>query len=239
MTVDEFSREFDIQYDSIASLGAPGLDEYEKSVFLTRAQLQIVKEVNGRYNKYKKGFEGNDKRRADLQELVVDYSAKPEQANNGLVENSYTVKLPSKCFLVKYEAGKKYTNKEHIVKIIPMLYDEFHDSLRNPYRRVSKDKGYRLDKQSELGIKVVELVLYEPIDTYQIRYIKYPSPIILTDLGGVSSETLSIDGIVSQTECELHEELHPEILDRAVLLATARYKPEHLSIDASLSQLNN
>jgi hypothetical protein len=37
MTTTEFSNEFDILYNSITSNMAPGLDEYEKSVFLTRA----------------------------------------------------------------------------------------------------------------------------------------------------------------------------------------------------------
>jgi len=237
MTVTEFSNEFDIQYDSIASKGAPALDEYEKSVFLTRAQLQIVKELNGPLNKYKQSFEASDKRRADLRELVKDASLTPVKNDSGLTANSYTVKLPDDVFLIKYEAGK-YTDK-NIVEIIPMLYDEFHDSLKNPYRKVSKNKGYRLDRESINGGKVVELELFDPIDTYQIRYLKYPTPIILADLGGISSENLSVDGESALTECKLDEELHKEILDRAVLLATAAYRPEHVSVEAGVSQINN
>ena len=37
MTIQEFSSEFDVQYNNIASKAAPGLDEYEKSIFLTKA----------------------------------------------------------------------------------------------------------------------------------------------------------------------------------------------------------
>lgn len=33
MTTQEFSSEFDILYNNIMSNAAPGLDEYEKSVF--------------------------------------------------------------------------------------------------------------------------------------------------------------------------------------------------------------
>lgn len=43
MTVEEFSDQFDILYNNITSNQAPGLDEYEKSIFLTRAQEDIVK----------------------------------------------------------------------------------------------------------------------------------------------------------------------------------------------------
>lgn len=37
MTVQEFSHEFDVLYNNITNEVAPGVNEYEKSVFLTRA----------------------------------------------------------------------------------------------------------------------------------------------------------------------------------------------------------
>jgi len=37
MTTNEMSSEFDILYNQINSNQAPGVDEYEKSVFLTKA----------------------------------------------------------------------------------------------------------------------------------------------------------------------------------------------------------
>ena len=43
MNVSEFSLEFDVLYNNITSNLSPGLSEYEKSIFLTRAQEQIVK----------------------------------------------------------------------------------------------------------------------------------------------------------------------------------------------------
>ena len=45
MTNKEFSYEFDILYNNIMSNQAPGLDDYEKSVFLTKAQENIVLEL--------------------------------------------------------------------------------------------------------------------------------------------------------------------------------------------------
>ena len=42
MTNEEFNNEFDVLYNNITSNQAPGLDEYEKSVFLTKAQDDIV-----------------------------------------------------------------------------------------------------------------------------------------------------------------------------------------------------
>jgi len=37
MTTTEFSNEFDILYNNVMSNKAPGLEGYEKSVFLTKA----------------------------------------------------------------------------------------------------------------------------------------------------------------------------------------------------------
>ena len=43
MTNYEFSNEFDILYNNISSNQAPGLDEYEKSVFLlVKQEMNIV-----------------------------------------------------------------------------------------------------------------------------------------------------------------------------------------------------
>lgn len=242
MTTKEFSLEFDILYDSISSASAPGLDEYEKSVFLTKAQLEIVKEYNGPLNKYKASFEGSDKRRADLRELVVNYSTTPLSYPKGLEPTSQYAVLPADVFLIKWEAGK-YTKEgcpTQTVRIIPCKHDEYHERKRNPFRRPNKRDGYRIDVQSEDGKKIVELVAEVPLTNYQIRYVKYPTPIILTDLGGISQfEALTIDGLQVRTECMLDEELHREILDRAVELAMRAYKQEALSASVQLNQRNN
>lgn len=52
MTLQEFDNEFDVLYNNITSNQAPGLDAYEKSVFLTKAQDEILKAYfNPRTNK--------------------------------------------------------------------------------------------------------------------------------------------------------------------------------------------
>ena len=71
MTLKEFSDQFDILYNSISSNQAPGLDEYEKSIFLTKAQEEIVKAYFYPItNKLQAGFDGNEKRQIDFSMLV-------------------------------------------------------------------------------------------------------------------------------------------------------------------------
>ena len=71
MTTQEFSNEFDVLYNNIMSNQAPGLDEYEKSVFLTKAQSEILKNYfNPKGNKYQEGFDDSEKRQIDFSTLI-------------------------------------------------------------------------------------------------------------------------------------------------------------------------
>ena len=71
MTNQEFSDEFDILYNNITSNKIPGLDEYEKSVFLTKAQSEILKEYfNARIDSSNNGFDGSQKRQYDFSKLI-------------------------------------------------------------------------------------------------------------------------------------------------------------------------
>ena len=71
MTNSELSNEFDVLYNSITSNQAPGLDEYEKSVFLTKAQDEITKSYfNPKTNKTQEGFDGNEKRQIDFSMIL-------------------------------------------------------------------------------------------------------------------------------------------------------------------------
>lgn len=71
MTNPEFSNEFDVLYNSITSNQAPGLDEYEKSVFLTKAQDEIVKSYfNPKSNKVQEGFDGSERRQIDFSMIM-------------------------------------------------------------------------------------------------------------------------------------------------------------------------
>lgn len=80
MTCEEFDNQFDVLYNNITSNQAPGLNTYEKSVFLTKAQDEILKNYfNPKGNKYQEGFDGNQKRQIDFSMItkvqrVVNYT---------------------------------------------------------------------------------------------------------------------------------------------------------------------
>lgn len=245
MTTNEFNLEFDILYDNISSNAAPGLDKYEKSVYLTKAQLEIIKEYNGLANKYQKGFDGSDKRRTDLKELIQDYKSTSFTVNSNRITNklnSRFFEIPTDVFLIKYENGT-YKNKNCNIEIdiIPVTLDEFNQKIKNPFKKPNGSVAWRLDYNSSSN-NVVEIISSQEIDEYHLRYIKYPNPIILTDLSTdpeLSGMNLSIDGNVAEATCELNKEIHREILDRAVELAVRDYKENNLQNKVQLNNRNN
>lgn len=244
MTTTEFSNEFNILYNGIASNTAPPLDLYEKSVYLTKAQLEIVKNYfNPKGNKYQDGFENSEKRRKDLNELVRPYRTTLSITNNdGVSEDSQFFRIPLSAMLIIQEKAKVISDNSCInntyQSVIPKTHDEVNIQLNNPFR-YDGEVVWRLDLYSgDLG-RNIELVSPHTITEYKCRYVAYPEPIVLTDLlTAFPSETLTVDGVSQAQTCKLSESIHREILDRAVELALADYKPELLQVKAQMNTRN-
>lgn len=235
MTTTEFSNEFDILYDNVASKSAPGLDLYEKSVFLTKAQLEIVKNHYLNQNKYQASFEGNEKRRVDLKELIKNYETSTLlNSDVGISNLSKFYKLPADLFLTIQEQVVFNSNNDcinnKVVKVIPKTYDEYNIQIRNPFKKPDDNIVWRLDYSKQNSIDNVELLSVHDIKKYQLRYIKFPSPIILTSLvlGDFIGMELSINNQTDEQTSELDESIHDEILNRAVELAVRDYKESNL-----------
>ena len=247
MTNQEFRQQFDISYNAIASMSSPGIDDFELSVYLTKAQLEIIKKYyDPLSNRKQKGFEATEKRRRDLSQLVKDYKTTNTISNSSNIDSEAKFYIvPDDLFLITNEKAKIisedcYNNK--ILKIKPMSYDEYNIQVENPFEKPNEKDAWRLDLSNVNDVKVVEIISpYNILGSleYQIRYIKYPKPIVITNLNtAFPLDNLTIDGVFVETPCELNTEICREILDRAVLLATADYRPQGLQVKAQMSQIN-
>lgn len=241
MTLEEFNDQFDIRYDSIAGKSAPNIDMYEKSVYLTTAQLEIVKNrYNPSSNLKQKGFEGSEKRRVDLKELIRDFKSTSFFTNSASInDSSMFTNLPSDTFLIVNEQAKiNYNNCVKTVEVIPVTHDEYNIQIKNPFKQPNERKVWRLDYSQLNNSKTIELVRKFNVQLleYSNRYIKYPNPIILINLNQEFPEdNLTIDGQFNKSECELDESIHVEILNRAVELALGDYNPQDLNIKTQLN----
>jgi hypothetical protein len=253
MTSTEFSNEFDILFNSIATNAAPDIDLYEKSVYLTDAQEILIKQYfNPKGNKYQEGFENSSKRRNDLSQLVKPYkSVFSETINNnfknfGITKDSKFFKIPKNTFLIVQERadilleGNTDLDLSNLidVTVVPTTHDEINIELGNPFKNPNKKRVARLEFSSEgLDYNIVELINPFRILNYRFRYVKYPDPIILTNLdSSFPGENLSINNRNQETLCKLNYGIQREILKLAVKLATADYKPELYKIKSQINQ---
>lgn len=222
MTTQEFSNEFDILYNNIMSNQAPGLDEYEKSVFLTTAQEDLLLELYNGKNSLGDSFEKTEEIRRYLSDLVKTYTTTDKvEKDTGLSKHSVFFKLPKDLWFITYESvnledAKLKCLDNSDVLVVPVTQDDYHRIKGNPFRKAKDNRVLRLDLDSNL----VELVSEYNISKYFIRYLSKPTPIILIDL----PDGLTINNISNETNCKLNPLLHRFIVKRAVELASVAYK---------------
>lgn len=209
MTLNEFSDAFDIKLASyyiptnIGESNKLSFDEYEKSVFLSQAQEEIVLELYSGRNDKGISFESSEEARRLLHSLVISYT--PEDS---ITQDSGITK-PTDLWFIVYE---KCTVGDKEVPVIPVKHDNLHELLNNPFRGPSKRRVLRVDS-SEGEIKLI-VATGDNIAEYEMVYLKKPYPIILSNFEG-----LKVNGETTPEECEVDSSLHSSIVDRAVALA--------------------
>ena len=223
MTLEEFSNEFDVLLNSysdseiFSEKNLIKLDEYEKSIFLTKAQEEIVL---GLYNgTIKAPFENTEEVRRYLANLICTESISDSTTESGLTKYSYIYDLSlldNPVWFITFEQvlledDALECGNNRYASVVPTTQDDLFNILKNPFKGPSKDRVLRLDILSDS----VEIISKYSIAEYTLRYIRKVNPIILIDL----PDGLSINNSHVSSECELHEALHKSILDRAVQLA--------------------
>lgn len=211
-TSEEWSVNFDILYNNISSNQAPGLTEYEKSVFLTQAQeaviLDLYKGTSG------DAFETTEEVTRYLSSLVKinypdDDDIKLLQVTKaGIAISAYT--LPEDVWFITYQSGSITIGENtRDVIVVPSRQDSLYKDLNNPFKGPNKNKVLAISEEGRI-------ILYSkyPINTFYIKYLKRPNPIVLDD-----SELEISD--VSDFDVEIPESLHNQVLYKAVQLAKA------------------
>jgi len=195
------------------------LDEYEKSVYLTKAQEDIAVEL----------YNGKSGLAYEITEEVRRYLSNLNETENitvftpivGLSDTSVSCEfdkhipgVPGKMrvlFITQEQA--KITSDDLClndtwIDVIPVRRDEYNKIKKNPFKN---KKVFRIDRD----INIVELISKYTINTYKVSYLKKPNPIVLENF----TSMLSIDETIAMSPCEMPEILHRKILERAVLYA--------------------
>ena len=173
MTGPEFSDQFDVLFNNITSNQAPGLNEYEKAVFLTKAQDELVKNYFlPQSNPKQAGFDDNQKRQMDFSLLMNTHGATPIEGASTAGAGDYDpmdrgadvydprgrlFKMPSDLFIpineslrfvVKTESGYHGSNTYYTTKfqrqVIPLSMEEYTRQMSKPYKEPLKYQAWRL-----------------------------------------------------------------------------------------------
>lgn len=149
MKNEEFNTEFDVLFNNITSNQAPGLNVYEKSVFLTKAQQQLVTEYfNNRVDSFGGGFDGSQKRQYDFSEIsrvekLFDVNTFKERINSEekLDRRSKVFLFPQNYFLTVNEI---LSDESQQYSVIPINYMEYQRLMMKPYNLPVKRAAWRM-----------------------------------------------------------------------------------------------
>ena len=216
MNIQEFSNSFDtllqpyIAKESFSEQNNLAFDEYEKSIFLTKAQEQIVLEL------YQE-LEQSEEVRKYLSNLIkTDNYVPVGEQDETLINNnfkSYKVEISNDILFMIYEqctlSDENNCINNKIVSVVPTIHDDLDKVLKNPFKSPNSRKVIRLDFDNK-----IELISKYNISNYKVRYLKKPNPIILVTL-----EDLNIDKKQEVSNGETNPILHERIVQRAVQLA--------------------
>ena len=218
MNIQEFSNSFDtllqpyIAKESSSEQNNLAFDEYEKSIFLTKAQEQIVLEL------YQE-LEQSEEVRKYLSNLIkTDNYVPVGEQDETLINNnfkSYKVEINNDMLFMIYEqctlSDENNCINNKIVSVVPTIHDDLDKVLKNPFKSPNSRKVIRLDFDNK-----IELISKYNISNYKVRYLKKPNPIILVSL----EDNLSINnGDTEVSNGETNPILHERIVQRAVQLA--------------------
>ena len=226
MTCEEFSLEFDLLYNNIMSNKAPGLSEYEKSLFLTQAQESIVLDIYS--GKYGDSFERTEETTSYLNQLLKQrtYDSREFSEGNKLDTRSVFITLPEDIWFKTGETAyiiddfyKCNVDGLREVMVFPVTQDTLVRTKRSPFRGPNERRILRLDS----GKNQVELISNYEIHSYTVRYLSRPEPIILKEL----PQGLTIGGKSSPQTCLLNTAIHKAILSKAVLIAKSSWESEN------------
>lgn len=155
MTTTEFSTEFDVLYNNITSNQAPGLNLYEKSVFLTKAQSQLMSEYfSKRLDNFEGGFDGSPKRQIDFSSIMEwNTLERITQDAPKFDPRSILYAMPDDVLFIVNEQlslldynniSYNQADTDTFYSVVPVSYENYARLMSKPYKYPPKNQAWRL-----------------------------------------------------------------------------------------------
>lgn len=149
MNPQEFSTEFDVLFNNVTSNQAPGLNEYEKSVFLTKAQAQLVNEYfNQRTDGFGGGFDGSQKRQYDFSSITRIENLFEVNSFGERITSTEKLDRRSKVFLFPQDyflaVNEILSDDKWQYSVTPISHSEYQRLMLKPYNFPVKRGAWRI-----------------------------------------------------------------------------------------------
>lgn len=228
MTETELRERFNLHYNNILSNTAPGLNDYEISLYLTQAHREVV---NSYYEGTYKGrsYDKDEIAKANLNryirsEILVDYvTSEPEF---GLYHSIFT--LPPNVWY-RLAEGAIFSTTSTPVLIKPITHDDYYMLVDNPLKRPNESRAWSLEYNDGNEDRKIKLITYNPNPFYKLDYLMVPEPIIIGDFSTIMPD-INIEGLTTTSiPVTISTYFWESIISRAVELATRDYKENNLN----------
>ena len=212
MTLEEFSTEFDVLYNSITSNAAPGFNDYEKSVLLTLAQEELIKSYFvANNNTTGVGLDGSQKRHYDfstlikiksLKNIVYDIITAIDKVNIPFLreDTNAVFLIPNDVFLILNE---HLIAKDNNYIVFPISYDTYNLLMSKPFPYPNKRQAWRLDSSINgevAALKVIHVSDDKDISSKNITFESiYHKPLNI-EINIKNGNTLSDFVVVSESK---------------------------------------
>ena len=233
---------FNLQYNNVFSNQAPGLVDYEISMYLTMAHIEIIDEYSASLDLF-------EKNRAILSAYIYDdiipsITTHPTGYTNAsqVTDTSFNTRgIDYQVFSFTenyWKILKEYaiTNSNALgIPIKPITYDGFNTMSANPYKKPNGLKGWRLDinfdPQTEVDSKELRDV---KIFFKKVTNTDFIKQYIVTYL--VTPNSFDLESDVIPNSLGNNPFLTEKIINRSVELATRDYRDNTLQSQVQINK---
>ena len=205
---------FNLQYNNVFSNQAPGLVDYEISMYLTMAHIEIIDEYSASLDLFEKN-----------RSLLTAYIVQKNIPGTIATTKDRGIDYQTFEFTENYwKILKEYaiTNSNALgIPIKPITYDGFNTMSVNPFKKPNGLKGWRLDINSDGDAARDVKILFKKIgDT---DYIKEYDVVYL-----VTPKSFDLESDVIPNSLDNNPFLCEKIINRAVELSVRDYRENTL-----------
>jgi hypothetical protein len=241
MTANQMWDNVLVTYDALYSQSAPGFEDAEATILLTKAQwYYILQRLNPKSNRNMEGFEETEIRIQGLSALIKDSQDAvppiielPQQDQTGTLPGEKLWALPVDFMITIYEGSVTNvpqcgtTSTYNRIMTIPISHDEYNLNYYNPYKKPYTDGTEGIVWRLEHGKKTVNGVERKihglitdgtpqfQVTNYYMRYLKTPNDIVV-----------NLNNPSAQISCELDSLTHQGICDIALKLLAAAVREQ-------------